>query len=385
MNPIDPLTVQAEHQQTITGNTNNQTTLGLQYQVHPSLALEASGKTGTEGQAAWGGAVLTLGDHRIYLTERLLKDRAGQTKATVLGTESALGDSGKVYSEYQWEHTEKGSLKKSVLGAQRQWDVAEGFKLNLSGQYVSNDSDSDDGSQLAIAAGFSYAHPSGFKITTREEVRHDTGARELTQFLTSNDLEYKINSDLTSLGWFRWSKSYNDDLDETEASFTELSVGLAYRPIAWDRFNALAKYTMLKQDGPQAPGENDSLKPMTQVAAIDWSLDITPWMEWAQKGAFRSFSEDVKDMPTQTTHSFLSISRLNFKVWQDFYLGTEYRMLLQQEADDSRQGWATELMWEPVDHLRLGVGYNFTDFSDNEFSDNDYSSHGLYFRFQGKY
>ena len=90
-------------------------------------------------------------------------------------------------------------------------------------------------------------------------------------------------------------------------------------------------------------------------------------------------------MPTQTTHSYLSVSRLNFNVWSDWYLGAEYRMLLQTETDDSRQGWATELMWEPLDHLRIGVGYNFTDFSDNEFSNNDYSTHGVYFRFQGNY
>jgi hypothetical protein len=383
--PVDQLTLEAKHQQTITGEDNNQSTVGLKYQVHPSLALEASGKTGTEGDAAWGGAVLTLGDHRIYLTERLLKDKAGRTRATVLGSESSLGDKGKIYSEYQWEHTESGSLNKSVLGAQRQWDAAEGLKLNLSGQYVSTDSDSNDGDQLAIAGGLSYAHPSGFKFSTREEVRRDTGDGELIQVLTSNDLEYKLNSDFTALGWFRWSKSWDEDTDETEASFTELSVGLAFRPIAWDRFNALAKYTLLKQEGPDTLGLNQISEPETQVAAVDWSLDVTPWMEWAQKGAFRIFTEDVGGMPSQTSQSFLSVSRLNFKVWEDFYLGTEYRMLFQDEADDSRQGWATELMWEPVDYLRVGVGYNFTDFSDNEFSNNDYSTHGLYFRFQGKY
>jgi hypothetical protein len=216
-------------------------------------------------------------------------------------------------------------------------------------------------------------------------MRRDTGDGELIQLLTSNDLEYKINTDFTALGWFRWSKSWDEDLDETEASFTELSVGLAYRPIAWDRFNALAKYTWLKQDGPDTPGLDQFSEPQTQVAAVDWSLDVTPWMEWAQKGAFRIFTEEVGGMPSQSSESFLSVSRLNFKVWEDFYLGTEYRMLFQDEADDSRQGWATELMWEPVDYLRIGVGYNFTDFSDNEFSNNDYSTHGLYFRFQGKY
>jgi hypothetical protein len=33
----------------------------------------------------------------------------------------------------------------------------------------------------------------------------------------------------------------------------------------------------------------------------------------------------------------------------------------------------------------LGVGFNFTDFSDNEFSDNDYSVYGWFLRVQGRY
>ena len=57
----------------------------------------------------------------------------------------------------------------------------------------------------------------------------------------------------------------------------------------------------------------------------------------------------------------------------------------QQLADDKRQGWLTELMWEPVNHFRIGVGYNFTDFSDNEFSDNDYSLHGWFTRIQATF
>jgi hypothetical protein len=48
-------------------------------------------------------------------------------------------------------------------------------------------------------------------------------------------------------------------------------------------------------------------------------------------------------------------------------------------------GWLTELMWRPVEHFRVGAGYNFTDFSDNEFSDNDYSVQGWFLRFQAIY
>jgi hypothetical protein len=63
----------------------------------------------------------------------------------------------------------------------------------------------------------------------------------------------------------------------------------------------------------------------------------------------------------------------------------EYRILRQEEADDSRQGWLTELMWEAVKNIRLGAGYNFTDFSDNEFAENNYSVHGWFIRLQARY
>ena len=60
-------------------------------------------------------------------------------------------------------------------------------------------------------------------------------------------------------------------------------------------------------------------------------------------------------------------------------------MMSQDAADDMRSGWLTELMWEIRKHLRVGCGYNFTDFSDNEFSDNDYSVHGFFARVQAYY
>ena len=63
----------------------------------------------------------------------------------------------------------------------------------------------------------------------------------------------------------------------------------------------------------------------------------------------------------------------------------EYRILRQNLANDQLQGWLTEISWEPIDHLRVGVGYNFTDFSDDEYSDNDFSVQGWFFRLQGKY
>jgi hypothetical protein len=384
ISPTDNLTVNAEHQETLTGIENDQTTLGLKYQALPSLALETSGTTGTNGKSVQGGATLTLGDKRVYLTERLVEDQAGRTTSTVFGTEAAIDSSSKIYSEYQWEHSDNGDRNISLLGAQKQWEADKGLKFNLSGEYSAIDS-TPDSSRYTIAGGISYANPSGFKASTREELRRENEAEEHVQFLTTNHVELKLHPDFTLLGKYRYSKTRNLDRDETEAFFTELSVGLAYRPVAYDRFNALARYTMLSDEGPLEVGETESSESKTDVASIEWSFDINRYIEWVEKGALRIKTEETGSQPPETTHTYLLINRLNFNVWSKIDLGMEYRMLIQEETDDSRKGWLAELMWEPKEHFRIGAGYNFTDFSDNEYSDNDYSVQGWFTRVQIKY
>ena len=82
----------------------------------------------------------------------------------------------------------------------------------------------------------------------------------------------------------------------------------------------------------------------------------------------------------------LWINRLNYHLSDTWDAALEYRTLsMDQGADDSASGSLFEVNRLFFNHLRLGVGYNFTDFTDNEFSANDYSARGYFFRIQGKY
>ena len=90
----------------------------------------------------------------------------------------------------------------------------------------------------------------------------------------------------------------------------------------------------------------------------------------------------MADLETNTS---LSIQRLNFRLPWNLSLGTEFRRLEQKEASDERSGWLGELMWTGLDHVGLGVGYNFTDFSSDLRFDSDYSEYGWYLRIQGRY
>jgi uncharacterized repeat protein (TIGR01451 family) len=385
--PRDPFTLYVQRQESISGPENDQTTLGVKYRILPTLSLVVSGTTGTTGHSAQAGLVLQDGKSNLYVTERLTDDNAVQTTSTIFGTQYQFAPLSKVYSEYQWEHSdaEQGPRTVSLVGAQRQWDLTKGVTFLLAAEEADQHAATGDTSRYSVAAGLSILSSSGVKFSTRDELRHETGKQSLAQYLTVNQLDIKVNPDYTFIGKYRYSVTHDLMHDTIQAKFDERSIGLAYRPVANDRFNALAKYTLLLDEHPLSPAVTDLTTALSRVTSLEWSLQLNPTIEWVEKFAYKIKTEESETMPTATTHTWLVINRLNFTIWKMIDLGTEYRILTQREADDQLEGWLVELMWRASKYIRLGVGYNFTSFSDNEFSDNNYSVRGWFLRLQGKY
>ena len=381
----EKLTTRLEHQETMTGTQNDQTTAGLDYQILPPVSFQARATRGTLGEAIQAGLVLGRGSERAYLTERQKEDKSVRSTATIVGGEAALGRSGRVYTEYQVEHADNGDRALSLIGLQRHWDPAPGLQFLLSAEHTEIESKPQATRRDAVATGFSYVRPSGFKASTRDEIRREPGTRERLQYLTSNQVEFRLNPDFTLLGKYRYSRTRDRDLGTTEAELEERSLGLAFRPVTHDRFNGLFRYTRLLDQRPLAPGETESDRSVKDVLSGDWSLAINRYLEWVEKDALRVMTERAGAGPSATTHTFLSIHRLNYHLWRELDLGVEQRALRQREANDLRQGWLAEFAWKTRTHLRLGTGFNFTNFSDNEFSANDYSTHGWFIRMQGTF
>ena len=374
-----------EQQLTLDGTRNDKSTLGLEYQVLPKLSLSAIGSQGTQGTAAQGGMALTLDKGKIYLQERLADNLAGKSYATVIGGEKPVGTSGKVYTEYQWERSDKGNRDISVVGAQQQWEISPGLKLLLSGEHGDIETKQVISSRYTIGAGISYSSGTGLTLSTRNEMRHESGSTRRIQYLTSNKMELKLNPVFTLIGKFRFSVTNDLNLKKDVAGFEERSIGLAYRPVVHDRFNALVRYTQLKEKLEKKLLELEGSDSASDVFSTDWSLELTRHLEWVGKEAYRIKREQVGSRPQTTTHTLLTVQRLNIRLFRNIDWGAEYRILAQREAADRKEGWLTELTWEPIKYFRLGGGYNFTTFSDDEFSSNNYSMYGWFIRVQGKY
>ncbi len=164
-----------------------------------------------------------------------------------------------------------------------------------------------------------------------------------------------------------------------------MSFGFAIRPIDHDRWNVLFKLSSLDSEATPAqvdPRYDDST---ADLIATDWSVQLHQRIEWVGKQAFKTKLTSPDDLAGIETNTSLSIQRFNFDIPWHFSIGAEYRRLYQKEADDTRSGFLGELMWNRFEHVGLGVGYNFTDFSSDLRFDSDYSESGWFLRIQGKY
>jgi hypothetical protein len=304
----------------------------------------------------------------------------------VTGAETAASKNTQVYTEYQREQASQQGRDVSVVGTRSNWTIDEGFNIRFSGEYGYADSSATgNANHFALAAGFGYRHPSGWSISSREEYRRQWGDMDIVQFVTHNSAELKLNPDYSLLAKFNHSRSTNDDSGQTVARFSEKSIGLAYRPVSNDVFNGMARFTVIDDSRPVLSTLAITEKTRLDVFSMEWSWELNQYIEWVDKEAIKVKQEAIDGLPDTKTTTFLSIHRLNFHLWKNFDWGVEYRSLRQDEAADARTGWLTELAWRANRFTRLGIGYNFTDFSDNEFSDNDYSVKGFYLRLQAVY
>ena len=236
----------------------------------------------------------------------------------------------------------------------------------------------------ALIAGVSFDR-NGIKFSSRNEWRRQRGITELNQVATFNHGEVRMWSGFTLLGEYRQSTSEDLLQPDQSTDFREVSLGFAVRPIDHDRWNVLFKLSSLDSEATPAQIDARYDNSTADLFATDWSVQLHRRIEWVGKQAFKKKLTEPNGLFAIETNTSLSIQRFNFDIPWDLTIGTEYRRLYQKEADDVRSGFLGELMWNRFEHIGLGVGYNFTDFSSDLRFDSEFSEYGWFLRVQGKY
>ena len=173
-----------------------------------------------------------------------------------------------------------------------------------------------------------------------------------------------------------------------DGGFTEAVFGYAYRPIQNDRFNALAKYTYFynvpttSQLGSQNVASEFVQK--SHIAAVDVGYDLTPNLSIGGKYAYRlgQISLDRENPEFFDNNTSLYVIRGDYRFRDNWEVLLEARMLDMSDLNESRSGALATVSRYFGKHLKLGIGYNFTDFSD-DLTDLSYDHSGAFLSVTG--
>lgn len=416
----EKLETSLEHQETVKGDKNRQTTMGIIYKVVKWLKIKLLETFGAKGTATTFGAYAQSSNGKteafIDRTYESNLDRSsgastsagiksqldekrevfgtytlsntsleGRKQATSFGGAQKLNDKMKLSANRDFTTTKNSSTISNVLGLSG--DINDRLSANIAFEKGKvNNLGGSCATRHAGSIGLTYLEKDKLKASGKLELRYDKGDEAKQQYLFYNAIEYIFNKVVTLFTNVNVSGTRNTTTNTTEAKFNELTLGTALRPIEWDRLNLITKYTYFENKQPQG---QDSFTNITaekaSVFALEGIYDFTDKLQLVEKTAFKWGEERVSGFDYTKSSTWLWINRLNYKLDEYWGLSSEYRILNQRQADNRNQGLLLEVNRNIGDFIQVGVGYNFTKFSDDLVHGNNYSAQGPYFRVTAKF
>jgi flagellar motor protein MotB len=243
---------------------------------------------------------------------------------------------------------------------------------------------------LGVSAGYGFDR---LKIASALEYRidktqqPDSGFSERTTWLFKNSLKYQLSPDWRIIGKFNVARSESSLGPAFDADYTEAVVGYAYRPVEYDRLNALLKYTYFDNvpSDDQAAGTATGVIQRSHIGSVDVMFDLTRRWTIGGKYAYRCGQVALdRDNPVYfDSRAHLYILRADWHFIHRWDALAELRRLELPDAQDSRSGALVALYRHLGNHIKLGVGYNFSDFSD-DLTQMDYKHQGVFINLIGK-
>ena len=364
---------------------NDLLTLGIKAALSSKLDVLAEVSAGDRGESLTAGLDYRLSDsYSLYSNFTLSTDRTDNVQdAITFGQRKRINDQLSVFSEHQFTHQNRQTGIGRTFGIDYQ--VSKEIKATASAQSARLDKeDSGLTDRDAFSVGLSYKEDK-IDASTRLEYRRDEGDNEETeQFVTTNNVNYRLNPSLRLQGRLNYSET-KDNLGNTrDARFAEAGVGFAYRPINHDRLNVLGRLTYLYDLQPLAQSTGTDEKSL--IASLEATYQVNQRWEVGGKLAHRSSEiRDARDAGDFSRNdATLASARVRYHLTNNWDATAQYHWLNSQESDDTQHGALISVDRHIGKNLKVGVGYNFTDF-DDDLRNTDGSSEGWFVNLVGKF
>jgi len=373
---------------------NGRAGVGGSYRVTNTLRIEAEGSEGSLGPGGKLGTNYLASDHTtMYLNYSLQNERADsglfQRQGTLVsGVKQRLTDSSSVYVEERYQDIDSASGLTHATGVtltpDDRWNIGASAEV---GTLVNSQTDAET-KRKAGGIRVGYGHDkiqvsSGIEYRNDEMQGPDATSSNLKTWLFRNNFKFQITPDWRLVGKFDHSKSDNSQGQFYDGGYTEAVIGYGYRPVHSDRLDVLAKYTYfynLPTAGQVTPqGTAAQFIQKSQIAAIDVSYDLTPQWSVGGKYAYRMGQASLERVNPQffDNTAELYIVRIDWHFHQEWEGMIEGRALKMPDLNQTRSGALVAVYRHLGKHVKAGLGYNFTNFSE-DLTDMSFKSHGIF-------
>lgn len=385
---------------------NDRLGFGGRYRVTDKLALRGELSGGDGGAAGKAGVDYQYDDRSsAYLTYvadtgRTDENLIGRGGNLVTGVRSRVADGLSLFTEHRHSTGTQPGLT-HAYGVQYAPDARWTFGLNFENGWVGAETlGATRREAVATTAGYSSEQ---IKYSGGIEYRRDRSAtEERKSWLVKNSLSWKVGTDARWIGKFNWADSDSSSGALAAAKYTEAMLGYALRPAFDDRLNLLFKYTYLYD--LSSPGQVVSgggldstlgtvsttgidYQQRSHVLAVDATYDINA--QWTVGGKYAWRRGELRpsrdsSAPWFKSSAQLAVLRVDWKLVRNWDWMVEWRSLRAKELQDRKNGFLTALYYHVNENFKVGVGYNFTDYSD-DLTDMSYRSKGFFLNVLGKF
>jgi hypothetical protein len=426
------LSAEIKNLQTDNGNSTLEGTLGalrVDYDINPNMEVFATGQATLHNDngayenndAAIFGARYLYGDSSTASAQYTTGHRGD---ALELDISHRFSKDHTVYGGYTWVNnyvsdfdTAFGLKTNSGFTVGQKWNITNRVSLYNESQYNKDNADKGTTNSLGMDfymgegwdAGFLYqkgeldsgngdVDRDAFSVNlgrtsntmnwaSRLEYRQDQGAEERKQWLTTNRLSFKVDESLSLASRFNYSKTRDYLSFQDGARFTEANIGFAYRPYNSTKWAFFGRYTYLYDLSTmgQEVLNGSSYDQKSQVLSFEGIYKLNEKLEFALKYAAREGEARYGRGNGNWFDSKTSFyaGQVRYDVLYKWHGLLEYRVLDVKDGG-TKHGYLIGVDRDITKNFRVGVGYNFTSFSD-DLTKLDYKYKGWFVNFLGTY
>lgn len=352
---------------------NDAYTLGAQYRFGDLSTVGIEGTHGDRGNAATVSAEYRMSpEHTIYGRFTSTSDNSEYdsifnprlTGGWTLGQRWRLTDKTNLFNESQYlKDPNAGSGLVNTFGMDFYPAVGWSTGFTLQNGKLEGQAGTVQRRAVSISAGRTSPNTTW---ASKLEWRQDSGAEQRTQWVTTNRINHKIDESWRVSAKFNYSDTKDRLNPAAGAKFIEAGAGFAWRPYDDARYALLGRYTYLYDLATLGQVGQSEYDQKSHVVSLEGVYRLDRHWEFAAKIARRQGSARFGRGTGEWFDSGATFWALQarYELPEGWHALAEYRSLGVKDGG-TRRGWMVGVDRDIGKNLRVGIGYNFTDFSDD--------------------